>query len=75
VGFYDADGNLVGEETFPQANGALVTAKMFHPHSEQLERLIEMCVEQAWTKLNGQAPTSSLVTPVNIPLPEDSERE
>jgi hypothetical protein len=70
LGFYDADGNLVGEETFPQNNGSVVTAKLFHPHREQLERLIELCVEQAWGKLNAVAPTPEIVPPVDTSAPD-----
>ena len=50
LGYYDAEGNLIGEELFPQVDGNVLTAKLFHPHPEQLARLIETCVEQAWAK-------------------------
>ena len=56
LGFYDAEGNLVGEEMFPQSGGELIVAKLFHPHQDQLGALIEMCVQQAWQKINGGAP-------------------
>src|SRR5437879_13484268 len=57
LGFYDADGNLVGEETFPQGDTGPLVAKLFHPHSQELASLIATCVEQAWQKLraSGQA--------------------
>jgi hypothetical protein len=45
VGYFDEDGNLVGEETFPQVDGNVLTAKLFHPHAEQLATLIQTCVE------------------------------
>jgi hypothetical protein len=54
VGYFDEDGNLVGEETFPQVDGNVLTAKLFHPHAEQLATLIQTCVEQAWAKLGAQ---------------------
>ena len=55
LGYYDAEGNLIGEEVFPQSQGGLVTARLFHPHIDQLRSLIETCVEQAWAKLTAQA--------------------
>jgi hypothetical protein len=54
LGYYDQDGNLVGEETFPQVEGNVLTAKLFHPHAEQLATLIQTCIEQAWAKLGAQ---------------------
>jgi hypothetical protein len=30
LGYYDEDGNLVHEELFPQMDGNLLTAKLFH---------------------------------------------
>ena len=53
LGFYDADGNLVGEETFPQGDTGPLVAKLFHPHSQELASLIATCVEQAWQKLRA----------------------
>jgi hypothetical protein len=58
LGFYDEAGNLVGEETFPQVNGNVVAAHLFHPHPEQLSSLIDHCVQQAWEKI--QAPMSAM---------------
>jgi hypothetical protein len=55
MGYYDEDGNLVHEELFPQMEGNVLTAKLFHPQVEQLEKLMETCVEQAWAKLGSQA--------------------
>lgn len=54
LGYYDEDGNLIGEEMFPQSGGNVIAAKLFHPHAEELARLIEMCVQQAWEKLAAQ---------------------
>src|SRR5258708_1942431 len=51
VGFYDAEGNLVGEEMFPQSGENLIAAKIFHPHEEQLRTLVQHCTQQAWEKL------------------------
>jgi hypothetical protein len=56
VGFYDQEGNLVGEETFPQSDGAVIAAKLFHPHGEQLVSLINSCIEQALARLNTESP-------------------
>jgi hypothetical protein len=56
LGFYDAEGNLVGEELFPQNQGNVIRAQLFHPHQDQLVRLIETCVEQAWAKIQRNAP-------------------
>lgn len=53
LGFYDEEGNLVSEETFPQVNGSIAAARLFYPHSEQLANLIEICVRQAWEKLGS----------------------
>ena len=57
LGFYDAAGNLVGEETFPQVDGNVGAARVFYPHPEQLGSLVDLCVQQAWEKLraSGQA--------------------
>ena len=55
LGFYDAEGNLVREEVFPQNQGALNVARLFYPHPEQLTALIELCTEQAWAKLDAEA--------------------
>src|SRR5713101_5999838 len=57
LGFYDVVGNLVGEETFPQVDGNVAAARLFHPHPEQLGSLVDLCVQQAWEKLraSGQA--------------------
>ena len=55
LGFYDEEGNLVGEETFPQPGGNVGAARVFYPHDEQLARLIEYCIEQAWAKVKTQA--------------------
>jgi hypothetical protein len=60
LGFYDEEGNLVGEETFPRLNGNVIVAKLFYPHMEQLASLIETCVEQAWAKLNATTPGDAL---------------
>lgn len=54
LGYYDGDGNLIGEELFPQSGGNVIAAKLFHPHPEELMHLIEMCVQQAWEKLAAQ---------------------
>ena len=53
LGFYDANGNLIGEEVFPQGDTGPLVAKLFHPHAEELVSLIEMCVGQAWEKLSA----------------------
>lgn len=60
MGFYDADGNQVGEEIFPQGESGPLVAKLFHPHTEELASLISTCVDQAWEKLRqcGAADTS-----------------
>lgn len=50
LGFYDEAGNLVSEETFPQVEGNVAAARLFHPHSEQLNNLISTCIDQAWVK-------------------------
>ncbi len=55
LGYYDADGNLVGEEVFPQSQGNLIVARLFHPHTEQLTSLIEQCIKQAWEQIQGDA--------------------
>jgi hypothetical protein len=55
LGYYDEEGNLIGEEAFPQSDGNVLTAKLFYPHAEQLENLIGICVELAWAKLNASA--------------------
>jgi hypothetical protein len=54
LGYYDADGNLVGEETFPRSEGEVITAKLFHPHADQLLKLIEACTAQAAERLAAQ---------------------
>jgi hypothetical protein len=54
LGYYDEDGNLIGEEMFPQSGENVIAAKLFHPHTEELVHLIEMCVQQAWEKLAAQ---------------------
>jgi hypothetical protein len=54
LGYFDDDGNLIGDEMFPQSEESLLTAKLFHPHAEQLATLIQTCVEQAWAKLGAQ---------------------
>jgi len=54
LGYYDEEGNLIGEELFPQSGGNVIAAKLFHPHAEELARLIEMCAQQAWEKLAAQ---------------------
>lgn len=54
LGYYDDDGNLLNEELFPQVEGNVLTAKLFHPHAEQLATLIQTCIEQGWTKLGTQ---------------------
>lgn len=59
VGFYDQEGNLVGEETFPQLDGRVAAARDFHPHGAQLASLIDMCVQQGWEKVNGEAREAS----------------
>jgi hypothetical protein len=53
LGFYDEDGNLVGEETFPQVDGNVGAARVFYPHAEQLGSLVDLCVQQAWEKINA----------------------
>jgi hypothetical protein len=58
LGYYDEEGNLVHEELFPQMDGNVLTAKLFHPQVEQLEKLIQTCVEQAWAKLGAQVKTA-----------------
>lgn len=55
LGYYDGEGNLVGEETFPQAGENVIVAKLFHPHTQELALLIDVCVAQAWEKFNAQA--------------------
>lgn len=55
LGYYDAEGNLVSEEMFPQSGGNVIVAKLFHPHAQELASLIEACVAQAWEKFNAQA--------------------
>jgi hypothetical protein len=54
LGYFDEDGNLVGEEMFPQMEGNVLTAKLFHPHAEQLATLVQTCIEQACAKLGAQ---------------------
>jgi hypothetical protein len=66
LGFYDAEGNLVREEAFPQSAGSLQVARLFHPHEEQLGFLIRMCVQQAWEEINAGAPAES---PPSAPPP------
>jgi hypothetical protein len=56
----DAEGNLVREEVFPQCGGRLSAARLFHPHAQELKRLIEACVEQAWAKLAAEASAEEL---------------
>jgi len=53
LGFYDEEGHLVGEETFPQVDGTVGAAKLFYPHADQLASLIESCVAQAWGQLTA----------------------
>jgi len=57
LGYYDAEGNLVGEAIFPQGETGPSVARLFHPHGEQLVSRVEWCVQQAWEALraNGQA--------------------
>jgi hypothetical protein len=57
LGFYDDAGNLVGEETFPQVDGNVAAARLFHPHAEQLGSLVDLCVQQAWEKLRASGQT------------------
>ena len=57
VGFYDEDGNQVGEETFPQVEGRVAAARVFYPHPEQLASLIDVCLQQGWEKINASQPT------------------
>jgi hypothetical protein len=54
LGYYDAEGNLIGEEMFPQAGGNVIVAKLFYPHTAELSSLITACVQQAWEKLSAQ---------------------
>jgi hypothetical protein len=55
LGYYDEEGNLLGEEAFPQEDGRVLTARLFHPRAEQLEKLVAACIEQAWRKLIAQS--------------------
>lgn len=63
LGYYDAEGNLVGEETFPQLEGNPTVAKLFYPHAEQLATLITGCVEHAWAKLQAQGQVEAALAP------------
>jgi hypothetical protein len=58
IGYYDEDGNLLNEELFPQVDGNVLTAKLFHPQVEQLARLMATCVEQAQAKLSAEGPSA-----------------
>jgi hypothetical protein len=71
LGFYDAEGHLVGEETFPQGEGSVLVAKLFHPHPQQLAGLIETCVQQAWQKLNAPPPAAEGPPPGDAPALRD----
>lgn len=72
LGYSDADGNLIGEETFPQAEGRILTAKLFHPHAEQLLHLIEACISQASERL--AAPRQAAVHPHASPTESQDGR-
>jgi hypothetical protein len=53
LGYYDQEGNLVGEETFPRGENGPAVAKLFHPLGVQFASLIDTCVDQAWEKLRA----------------------
>ena len=58
LGYYDAEGNLVAEETFPQADGGVLSARLYHPYAAELASLINLCIDQAWEKLNAPQPAA-----------------
>ena len=60
LGFYDEAGNLVGEEAFPQVDGNIGAARVFYPHAEQLGSLVDLCVHQAWEKINASCQGAGL---------------
>jgi hypothetical protein len=60
LGYYDAEGNLVAEEAFPQTQGTGLTARLYYPYAEELSSLIDLCIDQAREKLEG---AGALATP------------
>jgi hypothetical protein len=56
LGFYDARGHRVGEETYLQVEGSAAAARLFYPHGEQLAGLIGACLEQAREKIRARLP-------------------
>jgi hypothetical protein len=60
LGFYDAERNLLREELFPQSEDRLGAATLFHPHLEQLGKLVETCREQARTEVAAEVAAGAI---------------
>ena len=54
---------LVAAKYNGRVEGNVLTAKLFHPQGEQLAKLMETCVEQAWAKVNAPGRTAELQPP------------